>query len=295
MAFDEKVHKPGGESYLFVLEDTEKNQVVGCSGIDSKVGGFKPFYTYKIKTEHHSDAELNVNKDIQVLHLMENYDGPSEICSLYVEPKYRKAHNGRLLSLSRFLFMAEFTHRFEKNVISEIRGVSEPNGKSPFWEGVGQHFFETDFSYADFLSGLGHKDFIKNLMPQYPIYIPMLPRAIQKVIGKPHKNSEPALHLLSVEGFKFNDEVDIFDAGPTVLAALENIRTIDACVETTLSETKTTSIESGEYIVCNTSLDFKACIAKVDKKQDGSICLEDDVAKQLNLNLGDNLRFVTLK
>jgi arginine N-succinyltransferase len=30
--------------------------------------------------------------------------------------------------------MAEFSARFEKKVISELRGVSDENGKSPFWE-----------------------------------------------------------------------------------------------------------------------------------------------------------------
>jgi arginine N-succinyltransferase len=40
--------RPAGESYLFVMEDTDTNKVIGTSGIVSKVGGFLPFYAYRL-------------------------------------------------------------------------------------------------------------------------------------------------------------------------------------------------------------------------------------------------------
>src|SRR3954471_5994627 len=36
--------RPGGEVYLFVLEDLHTGRIVGTSAIVSKVGGFEPFY-----------------------------------------------------------------------------------------------------------------------------------------------------------------------------------------------------------------------------------------------------------
>jgi arginine N-succinyltransferase len=42
---------PGGETYLFVMEDLESRKVVGTCGIVSKVGGFEPFYAYRVETE----------------------------------------------------------------------------------------------------------------------------------------------------------------------------------------------------------------------------------------------------
>jgi len=292
-AFDEGVHKPGGESYVFVLEDTENKKIVGLSGIVSKVGGFEPYYTYQIKTEHYSDPDLKIDQDIKVLHLLINHDGPTEICSLFISPKYRRGGLGRLLSLCRFLFMVEFSERFEKNVISEMRGFTNDKGKSPFWEYVGKHFFETDFSVADFLSGLGHKSFIKNLMPKYPIYIPMLPKSVQKIIGKVHKKTEPALHLLLKEGFEYDDQVDIFDAGPTVAARLDKIRTVDESVKTSVAEIITDPIQSEEYIISNTKLDFRACLGPIKKNDDGTISLGKEIAELLNVTKGDDIRFVT--
>src|SRR6185295_6041761 len=49
-SFKAVTDRPGGESYLFVMEDTQSARVVGACGITSKVGGFQPFYAYKIES-----------------------------------------------------------------------------------------------------------------------------------------------------------------------------------------------------------------------------------------------------
>ena len=38
-----------------------------------------------------------------------------------------------------------------------MRGYSDENGCSPFWDAIGHHFFNMDFSTADYLSGIGQK------------------------------------------------------------------------------------------------------------------------------------------
>src|SRR5882724_12381655 len=51
--FERTPERPGGESYLFVMEDAdapEGSKVIGACGIYSKVGGFQPFYNYRIET-----------------------------------------------------------------------------------------------------------------------------------------------------------------------------------------------------------------------------------------------------
>lgn len=290
-AFDPRVTKPGSESYLFVLE--QGGCVIGVCGILAKVGGFEPFYTYKIKTEHHSDQALKVQKDVKVLHLCSDHSGPSEICSLFILPEQRKGGLGRFLSLSRLLFMAEFSHRFEQDVISEMRGYMDESGKSPFWEHVGRHFFETEFTHADYLSGLGRKGFIKNLMPKYPIYITLLPPEVQRIIGKVHKNSEPALALLRSEGFMHTDEVDIFDAGPTVMAKLTNLRSVRESEKLPVKEIGAVAGDM-DYLVCNASLDFRVCLAKIKKTKEG-VCLDKNTAASLNVKVGECVRFVTLR
>ena len=93
-----------------------------------------------------------------------NTTAPARDRQLFLSPDYRKDDNGRLLSLARFLFMAEHIEYFDPIVIAEMRGVVDDHGHSPFWDAVGQHFFDIDFPKADYLS-MVNKHFIAELMP----------------------------------------------------------------------------------------------------------------------------------
>src|SRR5690349_21563024 len=49
---------PIGEAYLFVMEHVPSGEVCGTCGIVSKVGGFEPFYAYRVETEVHASSVL---------------------------------------------------------------------------------------------------------------------------------------------------------------------------------------------------------------------------------------------
>src|SRR5438477_9207498 len=81
--------RPGGETYLFVMEDLAARRVVGACGIVSKVGGFEPFYGYRIETSLFESKVINVHKEVPILKLVEEHDGPCEIGSLFLHPDWR--------------------------------------------------------------------------------------------------------------------------------------------------------------------------------------------------------------
>ena len=226
MRFNANDLKPGGHPYVFVMEDLTKGVLVGTSAIYSKVGGFEPFYSYEIKTSVHESSELEVRKEVQALHLREEHDGPTEIGSLFLAPDYWGNGHGKLLSLSRFLFISQFPCRFEKEIVAEMRGVVGKNGKSPLWSALGSHFFQIEFPKAETLTSESKK-FIADLMPRHPIYIPLLPQEAQDVIGEVHRNTRPARAMLEKEGFVFDNFVDIFDGGPTLNASTNKIRVVN--------------------------------------------------------------------
>ena len=214
--------------YLFVLEDSESHEIVGICAIESQIGHQDVWYNYRLGNTVHASQELGVHKQIATLFLSNDQTGMTELCTLYLKPQYRKGMNGRFLSKSRYLFLAEFSERFSEYVIAEMRGYSDAQGHSPFWESLGKHFFSMEFRKADYLTGLGNKAFIAELMPKYPIYVPFLSADAQAVIGRVHENTEPALALLEQEGFRKNNYLDIFDAGPSVQCRLRDIRAVRA-------------------------------------------------------------------
>ena len=292
--FSSKGQEPGNESYLFVLEDLATGQIVGTSGIVVAVGGSKPFYSYKLSTLVHTSEALKIHKEIKALHLVNDYQGVSEICTLFLTAAYRKGGNGKLLSRARFLFMAEFPERFAKTVIAEMRGVQNQEGRSPFWRNLGRHFFEMDFSKADYLTATGNKQFISDLMPRYPIYVPLLPPEAQAVIGVVHQATEPALNMLEKEGFQFEGYVDIFDGGPTIQAYRDQIRTIRESSRGIVKDIRP-NLNSETFLISNTQLKFQVCLGNLHQEEDGTVQITPDVATAMQLAPGDPVRFIPFR
>lgn len=225
-SFAERVSEPSHEDYFFVLADDGVGEIAGMCAIKAAVGLKDPFYSYRIGTVVHASKELNVHRVHPALYLSNDYTGCTELTSLFLSPAHRGRGLGTLLSKSRLLFIAEFPERFAPKLIAEIRGVSDDEGRSPFWDGLGQHFFSMDFPTADHLVGTGHKSFIAELMPKHPIYVVFLPEEAQEAIGRPHPNSANALEMLEREGFRYEKYVDIFDGGPAVECKREDVRAV---------------------------------------------------------------------
>lgn len=224
-AFHRKTEKPSGEPYVFVMEDSGDGSLVGLSCIFSKTGGYEPFYSYqRVVDEVHCKA-LNKTQKVETLQLAKIHDGPTEIGSLFLLPEYRGQGRGRMLSLTRFTFMASHPKRFADEVIAEMRGVMDSDGNCPFWEAIGRYFFDMDFPQADSLSTID-KRFIEDLMPQYPIYVSMLPDEAKAILGEVHKDTRAALAMLRDEGFSPINLIDIFDGGPVVSCELSSINAV---------------------------------------------------------------------
>ncbi len=47
-AFAANIQHPGGEDYVFVLEDREDGTIIGTSAIYSKLGASWPFYSFRV-------------------------------------------------------------------------------------------------------------------------------------------------------------------------------------------------------------------------------------------------------
>ncbi len=286
------VTSPSDEGYLMVGFDSETGEVAGTTGIEAAVGWDVPFYSYHISTIVHSSAKLNVNNVVKLLTFGNNYTGCSEICTLFLRPEFRQGLNGRLMSKCRFLMMAEHPHRFSKTIFAEMRGVSDEDGNSPFWQWLQEHFFSIDFTMADYLTGIGKKGFIADLMPKLPIYINLLSKEAQQVIGQVHEKTRPALKLLEKEGFTCRNYVDIFDAGPSVECDINNIDSVRNSVRVKVIVAEHSS--SQDFLICNTSFEnFRATAAKAAfNRENGSAIISPKVANALKVDNGDFIRIL---
>lgn len=226
MSFSRTVNKPGDESYLFVLEDPETGEVMGTTGIEATVGVRRPLHHFQRSNVVHHSPELKLFRQLEALRLGKYYAGCSEICTLFLRPKFRRANAGRLLSRVRFLFMAQHPQRFSDTVIAEMRGVSDAQGESPFWNWLRKHFIDLDFRTVTRMVSSGDNRPVTERMPRLPLYTHLMDEQARAVIGQVHEHTRPALAMLEAEGFHHTGYVDVFDAGPTVEAKLAEIRSV---------------------------------------------------------------------
>lgn len=289
-SFSKEIAFPHDEQYYFVLENIRTGEVGGICGIESKTGLDLPTYSFRIEKIPAPDIDLPVPRKQLVLHFHAQANGPTEIGSLYILPSFRKEGLGRLLSLSRFLFMASFPQRFDTKVVAEMRGFVDDSKKCPFWEGLGRHFLDLEFE--DLMNLVDDiKGSIPMIVPQHPVYASLLSIDAQDAIGKVHLDTQPALNMLIQEGFTLTNEVDLFDGGPKIEVPTSAIRIFKQSRVATIQELSDTPLESERFMISNNRLSHCTCYGTLTLVDANTAILPAEVAHALNVGRGDQIRY----
>lgn len=279
--------------YLFVLEN-EQGRVVGTSGMLGAAGMREPWYSYRMGLTVAASRELNVYRQQPTLFLVNDLTGATALCSYFLDPAFRNGDNARLLSKARFMFMADCPQDFSSRVIVEMRGLSDSAGRSPFWDSLGQHFFRMDFARADYLTGIGNKAFIAEMMPKFPLYACFLRDAARESIGQVHPDSEAGRAVLEEEGMCYQGYVDIFDGGATLEAQRSQVRAIRDS-RTLLLAIGTPGEEATTHLIHNRLRDNCRMIAAPARVAAGTLVVSAASAERLKLRAGTPVRAVALQ
>jgi arginine N-succinyltransferase len=272
--------------YLLILENAGK--VVGLSAIKAQVGMRDPFFNFRILNVAQKSKIADKRFDMDVLVLVNDYTGATEVSSLFVMADQRGTGAGRLISQARYMLMAADPDRFAPRVISELRGHVDDKGVSPFWDAIGRKFFDMDFSEADHISAEQDNQFILDLMPKYPIYADLLPEEARVTIGQTHPDGVGARRYLEGEGFRYDGMIDIFDGGPSMSAPRDDIRTIR---HSRLLEVNGIEVD-GEHDALVSRDDIKtfACLRTKLSFYGQTVNINKNALKALNLETGDTAR-----
>lgn len=284
---------PESQQFLLVLEDLASGAILGTAGVYPKIGHPCGFYSYRRLREVRFSRELGVARAPEFLALSNDYTGATEVGTLAVAPGLRGSGAGRLLARSRYLLMAARPDLFASRVIAEMRGWQTTDNVSPFWEAVGRRFFDLEFPTADLLSATMGNAFIADLIPRHPICIDLLPPGVRDVIGRPHRGSAPAMAMLLAEGFRFDDMVDVFDAGPQVVANLSEIATVRSS-RPGIRKAASQAASHAACLVAHPMLDrFRVVVSQAVAKID-AILVPDSSAAALDVVEGDALLWAPL-
>ncbi|KAA1261371.1 Arginine N-succinyltransferase subunit beta [Rubripirellula obstinata] len=284
-AFSRRGMSPRGEPFVLVMVEPESGQIVGTSTVYAKTGGYQPFYVYQRVVSQHRSEQLGVGQTRERLELQRTHDGPTEIGSLFLRQRCRGDGRGRWLSLARFALIAGMRHRFADRVIAEMRGLALSDGTVPFWEAVTSRFIPVNFAVADTLSTVS-KQFIEEMMPQYPIYADLLPAEVRAAIGQVHPETKPALAMLQKEGFAETDQIDIFDGGPVVSCETDKIKAVQRTQSVTVASViDKLSKESDRVILVSDKDGFTSTLTSVVSIGD-EVSIASSAAQALDLDVG---------
>ena len=148
---------------------------------------------------------------------------------------------------------------------------------------------------AERLCGLKSRTFLAELMPHYPIYVPLLPDEAQEAMGQVHPRAQITFDILMREGFETDHYIDIFDGGPTLHARVSGIRSI--------AQSRVVPVKIGEmakgvgrqYLVSNAQLqDYRAVMLELDYAPGKPVTLDLAAAEALGVGEGASVRLVAV-
>lgn len=276
--------------YIFVLEDYVSNEILGVSMIHAQHGTEnEPHFYLSVGQEAKFSQTINTGFVHGTLKLGLDYNGPTEIGGLILNPDYRghKEKLGKQLSFVRFLFMGMQPERFKSMVHSELMPPFDKYGNSPLWEAIGRRFMNMNYQEADVLSR-SNKEFILSLFPSENIYQTLLPMEAREAIGKVGKETEPVKRMLESIGFRYTYEVDPFDGGPHYRCPLKDIKPIREKITGLLITNKSFQAEKAREVIISLEHpehDFFATRTLLQVHGDGQLSLDPQFVKELNLKL----------
>lgn len=284
VAFGRSENGVEDELFLIVLENAETGEVRGTAQMFTCVGQTWPFYSYRLTSHTQHSKELDRTFRAEMLSLVTDLEGSSEVGGLFLHPSQRAGGLGLLLARSRYLFIAMHRARFSDRILAELRGIIDERGGSPFWDGVAGRFFGMSFQEADYFNAINGNQFIADLMPKHPIYIAMLSENARSVIGLPHPSGRAAMRMLEEEGFTYENYIDIFDGGPTMTARTDRVRSVAEARQTRITGIS----ESGEnaLIAAGQLADFRCGFGTIVHHEGGAV-INPGAAKLLNVEVGD--------
>lgn len=274
------------ELFVLVLENGRTSAVRGTCQLMTQVGQRWPFYSYRLNTLTQYSQELDRTVRAELLSLVTDLEGSSEVGGLFLHPNERAGGLGLLLARSRYMFVAMHRKRFADRILAELRGIIDERGGSPFWDGVAGRFFGMNFQDADYFNAINGNQFIADLMPKHPVYIAMLSEDARSVIGIPHPTGRAAMRMLEDEGFRSEGYVDIFDGGPTMVARTDNVTSVKNSCEATVTGL---SVDEGERAILATGRlgTFRACFGARVMDGEGGIAIDSASADLLDVCEGD--------
>lgn len=288
---------PTEESYFFVLEATADKSIAGTAAISATAGSSGTFFAFRNDVLNQVSRDLNISHNVHALSLCSDLTSCSQLSSFYLRDRSGAGNEAALLSRARLLFAAIAPQRFSEKFFASMSGITDGNGRSPFWEALGRKFFQMDFLEAErMIEGARNRTLIVELMPHYPVYVPLLPGEAQAAMGQVHAEGELPFQILTDEGFEPDEYIDIFDGGPILQAHKNALRSFSRSTVRTVAASANDDAPADTFLIAAAREDrFRAIVTDCIVSDLSDVAVLDATAmRHLDVTAGDSIVCVKL-
>lgn len=268
--------------FTFVLEESTKRCLLGTSALKKSDQEPKGYFLQRDLRLNASSYPTHTTCKLLEKHCIQT---PSlELCGLFLHPKQRHQGAGKLLSLARLFFL--LTQTFDENLtlFADIRGHIDDTGTSPFWDRILGRFSPLTFQ-AILNLYIKDPEGLTDLLPSFPIYQDLLPKEVQKLVGRCHKRSIGAFNFLRDIGLQTTPYIHPLDGGPRLEVALKHLAFLHQ-IKTKHLDTST-KLGTHKGWIARKTAPFMAGSFRYTPLTPKTIALEPAVQNLLDLQPGD--------
>ncbi|MFM2066522.1 MAG: hypothetical protein RLZZ584_1431 [Pseudomonadota bacterium] len=205
---------------------------LACLRLRRHIGLDQPRHWYHRGCVVHAAPQLQLYQRQDTLLLGNDLTGAGELADLACDaarlaPAEQPAVLG-LLVQAALLLVAARRKRYPPQLVAELAGQRDVHGQSPFWLGLGRHFYAGDPQAALQAWGPGWLVHLAPLLPRQPVYCAFLPEPARLAIGVAGAACAAAEAALRAAGLAPGRHVRVDDAGPVLEAPLDRLPALAA-------------------------------------------------------------------
>ncbi|CAD5375146.1 putative Arginine N-succinyltransferase [Rubrivivax sp. A210] len=204
---------------------TRADRPLACLRLRRAIGLDSPRHWYHVGCVVHAAAELGLVHRLHTLQLGNDLTGASEIADVaWDRAALDLAAGAQALAQLLAAALQEVAARRDAHaprLIVELPGLRDADGRSPFWQGLGRHFYDGDPVAAALRFGPAWRGHVAALLPRQPIYTDFLCPAAQAAVAQVDPAARVLLDLLWQAGLRYAHHVCIDDGGPVFECATD--------------------------------------------------------------------------
>lgn len=205
-----------GEQWLVAVAADDRPQA--CLRLRGAIGLELPRPWYHVGCVVHAAPALALFHRQQTLLLGNDYTGASELADLAWDREgpdlATQAVLLRTLLRGALARIAAERTRYAATLIVELPGRRDADGRSPFWQGLGRHFYAGDPLQAAARFGPAWRSHVAALLPRQPVYTSFLPDDARAALAQVDPAARLLVEALWQEGLHYGHHVRVDDGGP---------------------------------------------------------------------------------